>query len=76
MGSSLLYVILFCDICISFSFLRLFSVFSDAILVFLKLNILFTTTGLLLGMRVYKLCISSVALFLEKIESTFVFTFT
>ena len=39
---------------------------ADAILVFFKLNILFTITGLLLGMPVYKLCIWYVAIFLRE----------
>ena len=38
----------------------------DAILVFLKLNILFTITGLLLGMPAYKLCIWYAAIFFRE----------
>ena len=50
---------------------------ADAILVFSKLNILLTMTGLLIGTRVYVDCVCRLLrFFLEKFESTFVFTFT
>ena len=53
-------------ICVFF----LFIIMADAILVFLKLNILFTMTGLLIGMRVYVNCVCRLLRFLlEKIRN-------
>ena len=61
----------------SFMYFFLFIIMADAILVFLKLNILFTMTGRYACLC--KLCMSSVAIFFRensKVGPTFVFTFT